>query len=203
MYAVHGALRRELELVARVTVRVGNDPRRVLRTAAGWRQFKETLRTRHRAEDGLLWPALRRQLADRPDELVLLEALEARTRRHRQAHRDDRRTVGRPRSRPVPGSATSPTPRSRLGRTSHARGGISDPTHRAGARRSSMGGLRAGPMKHRLSNLPARRRLQAVEDQGQDLLHVPLRQRTGAQEPGVVQRPVDDLHGHVEVGVGP
>jgi hemerythrin-like domain-containing protein len=77
MYAVHGVLRRELELVARVTVRVGDDPRRVLRTAAGWRQFKETLRAHHRAEDGLLWPALRRQLADRPDELVLLEALEA------------------------------------------------------------------------------------------------------------------------------
>ena len=77
MYAVHGALRRELELVAHVTVRVGSDPRRVLRTAAGWRQLKKTLRAHHRAEDGLLWPALRLQLADRPNELVLLEALEA------------------------------------------------------------------------------------------------------------------------------
>jgi iron-sulfur cluster repair protein YtfE (RIC family) len=77
MYAVHGALRREVELVARVTVRVGSDPRRVLRTAAGWRQFKETLRAHLSAEDGLLWPALRQQLAGRPDELVLLEALEA------------------------------------------------------------------------------------------------------------------------------
>jgi len=77
MYAVHGALRREVELVARVTVRVGSDPRRVLRTAVGWCQFKETLRAHLRAEDGLLWPALRQKLAYRPDELVLLEALEA------------------------------------------------------------------------------------------------------------------------------
>jgi iron-sulfur cluster repair protein YtfE (RIC family) len=77
MYAVHDVLRRELEPIARVTARVGDDPRRVLRTATGWRRFKETLRAHHRTEDGLLWPALRRQLADRPDELVLLEALEA------------------------------------------------------------------------------------------------------------------------------
>jgi hemerythrin-like domain-containing protein len=35
------------------------------------------VRSHHRAEDEVLWPALRRQLADRPGELVLLEAMEA------------------------------------------------------------------------------------------------------------------------------
>lgn len=77
MYALHDALRRELELLARVTVRVGDDPRRVLRAEPGWQRFTRTLRAHHRAEDELLWPALRRQLAHRPDDLVLLEALEA------------------------------------------------------------------------------------------------------------------------------
>ncbi|GAA1575251.1 hypothetical protein GCM10009827_116370 [Dactylosporangium maewongense] len=77
MYATHDVLRRELEDIARVTVRIDDDPRRVLRTAAGWRMFKRTVRGHHRAEDEVLWPALRRQLTDRPSELVLLEAMEA------------------------------------------------------------------------------------------------------------------------------
>jgi hemerythrin-like domain-containing protein len=77
MYATHGAVRRELEHLARVTVRIDDDPRRVLRTASGWRTFKRTVRGHHRAEDEVLWPALRRQLADRPGDLVLLEAMEA------------------------------------------------------------------------------------------------------------------------------
>ena len=77
MYAVHGALRRDLEHIARVTVRIDVDPRRFLRTASSWQLFKRTLCVHHRAEDDLLWPALRRQLDDRPDDLVLLEVLEA------------------------------------------------------------------------------------------------------------------------------
>jgi hemerythrin-like domain-containing protein len=77
MYAMHDALRRELEHIARVTVRIDDDPRHVLRTAVGWQLFKRSLRIHHGAEDAMLWPALRRQLADRPDDLVLLEAMEA------------------------------------------------------------------------------------------------------------------------------
>jgi hypothetical protein len=77
MYAVHDALRRELEHIARVTVRIDDDPGRVLRTALGWRLFKRTLRIHHGAEDELLWPVLRRQSVDRSDDLVLLEAMEA------------------------------------------------------------------------------------------------------------------------------
>ncbi|WP_281902488.1 hemerythrin domain-containing protein [Phytohabitans aurantiacus] len=77
MHVVHRALRRELELIAGVTVRIDEDPRHVLRTAPGWERFKQTLRAHQRAEDDLLWPELRRQLADQPDEAVVLEALEA------------------------------------------------------------------------------------------------------------------------------
>ncbi|MFI7129310.1 hemerythrin domain-containing protein [Nonomuraea sp. NPDC050153] len=77
MYAMHHALRRELEHIARVTVRIDDDPRRILRTAIGWQLFTRSVRIHHRAEDDMLWPALRRQLADRPDDLVPLEAMEA------------------------------------------------------------------------------------------------------------------------------
>ncbi|GAA0398602.1 hypothetical protein GCM10009530_57830 [Microbispora corallina] len=77
MYAMHHALRRELEHIARVTVRIDDDPRRILRTAIGWQLFTRSVRIHHSAEDDMLWPVLRRQLADRPDDLVPLEAMEA------------------------------------------------------------------------------------------------------------------------------
>lgn len=77
MYAMHDVLRRELEHIARVTVRIDDDPRHVLRTAVGWQLFKRSLRIHHSAEDDMLWPVLRRQLVDGPDDLVLLEAMEA------------------------------------------------------------------------------------------------------------------------------
>jgi hemerythrin-like domain-containing protein len=77
MYAVHDVLRRDLEFLSRVTVRAGDDPRRVLRTASGWQLFRRTLRVHQRAEDDLLWPAVRRQSAGRTGDLVLVEVLEA------------------------------------------------------------------------------------------------------------------------------
>ncbi|MEV3986219.1 hemerythrin domain-containing protein [Nonomuraea sp. NPDC049758] len=77
MYAMHDALRRELEHIARIAGRAGGDPRAVLRTAVGWELFNRSLHVHHTAEDDALWPALRETLADRPDELSLLEAMEA------------------------------------------------------------------------------------------------------------------------------
>lgn len=77
MYAMHDALRRELVHLARVTTRVDGDAYRVLCTAAGWALFTTCLRAHHTAEDDMLWPALRRTLAARPDELALLEVMEA------------------------------------------------------------------------------------------------------------------------------
>ena len=76
MFAVHDALRRELERHARVAARTGDDPRRVLRAAAGWELFKRFLRVHHTTEDDVLWPEMRRLLAGRPDDLALLDAME-------------------------------------------------------------------------------------------------------------------------------
>jgi len=77
MYAIHDALRRELEHLAGITARASDDPQRILRTAVGWELFKAYLHIHHTAEDETLWPVLRQSLADRPDDLALLDAMEA------------------------------------------------------------------------------------------------------------------------------
>ncbi|HEY6594525.1 MAG TPA: hemerythrin domain-containing protein [Asanoa sp.] len=77
MYAMHNALRRELEHIAKITARVDDDPRRILATAAGWEMFNKALHVHHGAEDEALWPVMRGALAGRPDDLALLEAMEA------------------------------------------------------------------------------------------------------------------------------
>lgn len=73
MYAMHDALRRDLGALAKAAAR--RTP--LLRTAAGWELFKKALLTHHVAEDEALWPAMRVRLADRPDDLALLDAMEA------------------------------------------------------------------------------------------------------------------------------
>lgn len=77
MYAMHAALRRELERIARVTARTDDDPKHVLRTAAGWEMFKSYLQVHHTAEDEMLWPPMRAALAGNPDATALLDAMEA------------------------------------------------------------------------------------------------------------------------------
>ncbi|MDL4818277.1 hemerythrin domain-containing protein [Actinomadura opuntiae] len=77
MYAFHDALRRELRHIAEVTERPDDDPRQVLATAVGWELFKKALHIHHTAEDDALWPAMRAALAGRPDDLALLDAMEA------------------------------------------------------------------------------------------------------------------------------
>ncbi|WP_324788398.1 hemerythrin domain-containing protein [Streptomyces sp. H51] len=77
MFAIHDALRRELERIARITARVEEDPRRVLGTAVGWELFKKFLTIHHTSEDVTVWPVMQEALAGRPDELALLEAMEA------------------------------------------------------------------------------------------------------------------------------
>lgn len=77
MYAFHDALRRDLERIARIAARRDDDPRRLLRTAAGWEMFKAYLRVHHTTEDDMVWPVMQRVLTDRPDDLALLEAMEA------------------------------------------------------------------------------------------------------------------------------
>ncbi|MFI9581844.1 hemerythrin domain-containing protein [Streptomyces sp. NPDC052236] len=77
MYAMHNALRRDLEFIAKITARTDDDPRQILATAVGWEMFKKGLHVHHSAEDEALWPVMRQSLADRPDDLLLLDAMEA------------------------------------------------------------------------------------------------------------------------------
>ncbi len=77
MYAMHAALRRELERIARVTARPDDDPKHILRSAAGWQMFKSYLHVHHTSEDDMLWPPMRTALADDSGGLALLDALEA------------------------------------------------------------------------------------------------------------------------------
>jgi iron-sulfur cluster repair protein YtfE (RIC family) len=76
MFAMHDALRRELVRIARITADRDPDPRRVLGTALGWEMFKSYLRVHHTSEDDALWPVMSRELAGRPDDLALLDAME-------------------------------------------------------------------------------------------------------------------------------
>ncbi|MYS87583.1 hemerythrin domain-containing protein [Embleya scabrispora] len=77
MYAFHDALRRELGQIARVTAEATDDPRQVLQAALGWELFKRYLHVHHGAEDDVLWPAIRSAVQDLPDELAVIEAMEA------------------------------------------------------------------------------------------------------------------------------
>jgi hypothetical protein len=77
MYAIHNALRRELEHIARITARAGGDPWRILASAAGWQMFTTALLVHHSSEDDALWPAMRQDLAGRPGDLAVVEAMEA------------------------------------------------------------------------------------------------------------------------------
>ena len=72
MIAIHDALRRDLEQVARRAA----DPNGGLDAALGWELFSRYLDIHHRAEDDLLWPMLQQVLEDRPDDLALVAALE-------------------------------------------------------------------------------------------------------------------------------
>lgn len=77
MYTMHAALRRDLDSIARVTASPNDDPRHILRTAAGWQMFTSYLTIHHTAEDDLLWPQMRAVLADDSDGVALLDAMEA------------------------------------------------------------------------------------------------------------------------------
>ncbi|MET9131912.1 hemerythrin domain-containing protein [Streptomyces antibioticus] len=79
MFAIHDALRRELERIARITSRVDEDPRHVLSTAVGWELFKKFLTAHHTSEDRTLWPVMYEALDGRGagSEIALLDAMEA------------------------------------------------------------------------------------------------------------------------------
>jgi iron-sulfur cluster repair protein YtfE (RIC family) len=77
MFVFHDALRRELERMARATARTDDDPKHILRTAAGWEMFKAYLHVHHTTEDELLWPPVRASLAPGSDGMALLDAMES------------------------------------------------------------------------------------------------------------------------------
>lgn len=77
MVVFHDALRRDLTRLARATARRSvEDPERHRAVATGWTLFKTQLTIHHTGEDDALWPRMRAHLADRPDELALLQAME-------------------------------------------------------------------------------------------------------------------------------
>jgi hypothetical protein len=79
MLAFHDAFRRDLGHLARAASRRPadlDDPNRRTAVLAGWELFKTYLHIHHTAEDNDLWPRMRTHLADRPDELALLQAMQ-------------------------------------------------------------------------------------------------------------------------------
>lgn len=77
MYAVHDALRRDLAQISRISARMDDDPQRILHSALGWQMFKKFLQIHHTSEDVTVWPVMREELAGRPDDLALVDAMEA------------------------------------------------------------------------------------------------------------------------------
>jgi iron-sulfur cluster repair protein YtfE (RIC family) len=79
MVAFHDAFRRDLTHLARTASRHRaqvDEPARRTAVMAGWELFKTELHVHHTAEDEDLWPRMRAHLADRPDELALLQAMQ-------------------------------------------------------------------------------------------------------------------------------
>jgi Hemerythrin HHE cation binding domain len=77
MLVMHGAFRRDLGHLARAASRYrSDDPARHTALLAGWQLFKSALIFHHAGEDADLWPRMHTHLADRPDDLALLQAME-------------------------------------------------------------------------------------------------------------------------------
>jgi len=79
MLAFHDAFRRDLGHLAHAAGRHRDDlddPSRRTAVLAGWELFKTQLHLHHTGEDADLWPRMRTHLADRPDDLALLAAME-------------------------------------------------------------------------------------------------------------------------------
>ncbi len=77
MFAIHDALRRDLERLGRIAARLDDDPARLLHAALGWELFKKFLVAHHESEDTALWPTLRVAVAANPGQVGLADELEA------------------------------------------------------------------------------------------------------------------------------
>ena len=76
MFAMHDALRRELVQVARIAGQRDDNPGKLLHAALGWELFKKFLLVHHQSEDDALWPVLRARVAEQPDRVAVVDAME-------------------------------------------------------------------------------------------------------------------------------
>ncbi len=79
LVAFHDAFRRDPGHLARTASRRPaelDDPARHTAVQAGWELFKTQLHIHHTGEDHDLWPRMRTHLANHPDELALLQAMQ-------------------------------------------------------------------------------------------------------------------------------
>jgi len=74
MYAAHDAFRRDLERLGKAVADGTADSPQV---RAGWDNFRHQLHIHHTVEDRELWPRVERKVADRPEDIALLAAMEA------------------------------------------------------------------------------------------------------------------------------
>ncbi|GAB3969199.1 hypothetical protein GCM10029978_040060 [Actinoallomurus acanthiterrae] len=78
MLVSHNAFRRDLGHLRRaVEQRSAEDPERRRAVQNGWSLFKLQLHNHHTNEDKSIWPRMRARLRDKPDDLGVLDAMEA------------------------------------------------------------------------------------------------------------------------------
>jgi iron-sulfur cluster repair protein YtfE (RIC family) len=78
MRILHGAFRRDLVRLGSAATRYGTqDAETHDALLLGWHGFSASLHHHHTIEDRHIWPVMRRALADRPDDLAVLDHMEA------------------------------------------------------------------------------------------------------------------------------
>lgn len=78
MRILHNAFRRDGARLARTAERYGTqDAETHDALLLGWHGFSSGLHHHHTIEDTHIWPLMRRKLADRPDDLAVLDGMEA------------------------------------------------------------------------------------------------------------------------------
>ncbi|WP_342660160.1 hypothetical protein Rruber_04773 [Rhodococcus ruber] len=77
MTLLHAAFRRDVGRLANVAQTYGTETDEVHDALlVGWHGFSRELHHHHRIEDTHIWPLMRRRLADRPDDLAVLDDME-------------------------------------------------------------------------------------------------------------------------------
>jgi hemerythrin-like domain-containing protein len=77
VYLIHEAFRRDLDRLREAVGLLGADPSRARRLSTHWDFVNDQLHHHHRVEDESLWPLVRSKLSESPQELGVLEMMEA------------------------------------------------------------------------------------------------------------------------------